>query len=756
MANMAPRNATTPMTVGLYVRYSTEEQHQKSFSTEMQEAECLAKFREVYGDAPRVLRRFEDLGRSGALGIQDPAAPHEPFRQGLTDLLRAVAAKELDLVLCYAQDRLARDEYLWHFMRAMAFERTGTSVLFARDDYDISTPEGQMMSSMHAMIAGQEREKTRKNVTAACRRRASEGFQNGFAPFGWQHDPDQVPGPKQRRRIVRDEAEGAVLLEIRERYLAGWLTVEICRDLHRRGIPSPAGGKHWTTSGLLGVLRNPVHAGLVTYKKETFPGAHADLRYWSPEEHEFLEQRIAERADRVTHSRRVEGYLLSAAIYCEHCGRRMIGGMDERKSRRFYTCNSPRTEGDHLNRTRTHRGSPRTCPGVSISADDLEQALRKAVSDLAKSVAVQTAAQEKLEEALDVADRRLQDELAGIDRELGDVADGFSRLFELLNNGRITQAEFDSENTKRRERELSLAQRKEDLEASLRLRRTRKQQLERALSLLRDVDSLWDAMTQTERRQLLLEIDPHITIRREEGFTVATIRPAFSEPVELRFVRRPTKPLTEWGPNAPLTERELALLALTDDGMTFDEIAKQWEVVTPAVRSRAKAVLRKLCVATLEEAIELKRQTIAECRATLPLKGRVHRRHVGSANILTPPMLAIVKLLAEGTRPVEITQILGKDKSTISRQIVALRERLYAKSMEETVARAKELGLIGGPDEASTEEDRPAISPSLQAILDLDRAGYTVEQIAQERGITPNSAEVMRNKARAQAKELGV
>ena len=66
MANMAPRNATTPMTVGLYVRYSTEEQHQKSFSTEMQEAECLAKFREVYGDTPRVLRRFEDLGRSGA------------------------------------------------------------------------------------------------------------------------------------------------------------------------------------------------------------------------------------------------------------------------------------------------------------------------------------------------------------------------------------------------------------------------------------------------------------------------------------------------------------------------------------------------------------------------------------------------------------------------------------------------------------------------------------------------------------------
>lgn len=54
---------------------------------------------------------------------------------------------------------------------------------------------------------------------------------------------------------------------------------------------------------------------------------------------------------------------------------------------------------------------------------------------------------------------------------------------------------------------------------------------------------------------------------------------------------------------------------------------------------------------------------------------------------------------------------------------MALRERLYAKSMDEVVAWAKELGLIDGPDEASADEDRPAIAPSLQAILDLDRAG---------------------------------
>ena len=376
-----------PSRVGVYVRYSTEEQRQKSYSAEMQLDECERKFEQVYGQVPHVSRRFDDLGKTGALGVYDPEQPNQEYRQGLTDLLSAVAAEELDLVLCYAQDRLARDELVWHSMRALAFEKTGTRVLFAREDHDILTPEGRMISSFHAMMAEQERHKISRNVTAACRRRAAEGYQAGFAPFGWQDDPDQVPAPRERRRMVRNEAEGAILLEIRDRYLSGWLTVEICRDLNRRGVPSPSGRVAWTTSGLLKVLRNPVHAGLVVYRGERFPGAHAALRYWTPEEHEYLDQRIAERADRVTHSRRIAGYLLSSALYCEHCGRRMVGGMDYRKERRFYTCTAPKTEGRHVSRVDTHRGHPYACPGVSIGADDLEETLRRVVSELARSAA---------------------------------------------------------------------------------------------------------------------------------------------------------------------------------------------------------------------------------------------------------------------------------------------------------------------------------------------------------------------------------
>jgi DNA-binding NarL/FixJ family response regulator len=461
------------------------------------------------------------------------------------------------------------------------------------------------------------------------------------APYGWRHDANQVAGPRQRRRIVRHDEEGAVIQDIRERYLAGGPTVEICRDLHRRGIPSPSGRLKWSTDALLKVLRSLAHAGLVTHRGEHLPGAHAELRYWSPEEHEHLEQRIAGRASRMTRGHNIGDYPLSTVLYCEHCGRRLVGGGDSRRQTRFYGCTSPRTEGSHTSRVSTHEGQPRHCPGVSIGADDLEEALRQAVAGLARSAGVQAAAQEKLEQAMDNADERLATERAGVERRLRALGASSSRLFGLLDEGAITQPEFEAGNARRGAQQDSL------------------------------------------------------TARRDEGFTVVTVRPAFADPIELRFVRRPTRPVKERGPDVALTERQLALLALWDGGLTLKEIATGFDVCDAATVGSAKGILYRLGVGTLDEAVELKRDTIARCRATLPLRGRVHRRHRDQPDLLTPPLLQVVRLLAEGKRAKDIAEILGKDKSTISHRIGKVRPRPGVSTMAEAVARGREPGPVG-------------------------------------------------------------
>ncbi|MBU0609364.1 MAG: recombinase family protein, partial [Armatimonadetes bacterium] len=332
--------------VGLYVRYSTDEQKAKSFSEELQTDQCLQRFETVYGEIPHNLRTFKDLGKSGAIGLDNPAFGGKEHREGLEALLNAMADGELDLVLCYSQDRLARDEFLWHFMNATIFQKYRVPILFARDGHDVLTEEGQMIGTLHALAASLERRKISRNVSASYQRRTSEGYVT-LPPYGWQWDPSQTPGNRVRRRVVRNEAEGAALLAIRDRYMSGWPTAAIARDLHRRGIPSPSGALRWTTDGVLRVLANPVNAGLAKCKDQLYPGQHANLRYWSPEDRELILLRIADRRDHPLLLRPVEDYLLAGVLFCEHCGRRLLGNRTCRTNIRRYSCTSPRTDGEH-------------------------------------------------------------------------------------------------------------------------------------------------------------------------------------------------------------------------------------------------------------------------------------------------------------------------------------------------------------------------------------------------------------------------
>jgi len=495
--------------VGLYIRYSTEEQRHNSHSEELQHDECLRKLQQIHGAGPFNIRVFRDLAVSGAVGLNTPEMPSREYRKGLTDLLQGIADGEVDLVLCWAQDRLSRDEFLWHYLNTMVFQRYQVPVLFARDGHDVSTEEGQIMATVHAMVASMERRKISKNLKAAARVKATEGYHGGLPPYGWQWDPAQERRPRERRRLVRHEAQGAVLLEIRERYMAGWPTVAIVRDLHRRGIRSSRGDLNWTVDQIAKVLRNPVHAGQVRLKGELFVGQHAPLRYWSPEEHDLILQRMAERSHRRVKDPTVEKYLLSGVVYCGHCGHRLIGGKVTGSRRRSYRCVSPRTEGQHRSRGKGCGGALRHCPGVGRNADELEAAVVGAVAQLAQSVAVQSVAQERLEEALAGSDERIAEELRLAEQDLAQVTEGFSRLFGLLNKGSITEAEFGAENQRRREQEAALKGRHEELTQALERRRCRQARMEEAIALLSDFGGLWDTVSQAERRQLLLQVDPH-------------------------------------------------------------------------------------------------------------------------------------------------------------------------------------------------------------------------------------------------------
>ena len=680
--------------VALYIRYSTEEQRTNSFSEETQRDECLKKLQDTYGPGPFNVRTFKDLAVSGAVGLRTPDFPGREYRQGLTDLIHAIADGEVDLVLCYAQDRLTRDEFWWHYLNTLIFQRHQIPLLMARDGHDISTDEGQMLSSFHAMVASLERRKISRNLQAAARRRAAEGFFGGLPPFGWQWDPAQERRPRERRRLVRNEAQGAVLLEIKERYLAGWPTVAIARDLHRRGIGSSRGELRWSVDLIAKVLRNPVHAGLISLKGEVFPGQHAELSYWSAEERELLLQRMAERSHRRVKGPSVEKYLLSGVLYCGHCGHRLIGGHQTGREQRTYRCISPRTNGQHRVRRHGKYAELRSCPGLSRDADELEAAVVDVIAELSRAVTVQTAAREQLEQALTLADRRIAEERLAVEGELTQVREGFSRLFELLDRSRITDQEFDAENRRRRDQEQALQARLDELTQRQRQRQGRKAQLEAALALLSDFDGLWQTMSQAERRQLLLQVDSHMTLRRDGEDVVLTISPGFADPLKRVFVFRPRTPLTARRPAARLTPRQLALLCCWQDGQGLQDIAASWEVGLGTVRTISLTLRNCLGVDDLDTAVELVQDRLGKYRATLPLAGRCKQRVRTDGRPLSEPLLDVLQLMAEDQGCLAIATALGKDKSTVSRQMRQVIRRLGVECRQDAIAKAREMGLL--------------------------------------------------------------
>jgi len=679
--------------IGLYVRYSTEEQKARSFSEELQTDQCLKRFEAVYGKIPHNLRTFKDLGKSGAIGLDDPTFGGKEHREGLEALVNAMADGELDLVLCYSQDRLARDEFLFHYMNHTIFQKCRVPILFARDGHDLLTDEGQMVGTLHALAASLERRKVSRNVAAACERRAAEGYVTQ-PPFGWDFDPTQKPGPRVRRRIVCNEAEGAALLESFDRYMSGWPNAGVVRDLHRRGIASPRGGLHWSTDGLLKVLVNPVHAGLVRHKDQLYEGQHKELRYWSPEQRELLLRRIADRRDRAISIRSAETHLLTGVLYCDHCGRRLVGSRGRRRNVRMYACRSPRTGGEHRRRVKGKLAGRRCCPGLSRDADELDSAVIQAVRDLASSAAVQKIAQDRLQAAMDQRDTRLHEELAGVNREIERVQQGFTRLFALLDVGTIKQDEFDAENQRRRAEQKTLEERRAHLEAELAQRRSREAELTAALELLRDFDQLWEKMTVAERKELLRRVDAHMTIRRETDALVLTIRPGWTDPIELTFASRPQARSWSPGPDAPLTPAQLSLLCCWQDGMDLNQIAQARDISAGTAGWIAQSIRHRLAVKDLDEAVELVKDRLAACRPTLRTQGRFKTRPATDPTVLSEPLLAVLRLMAEDKGCTAIADALGKNKSTVSRQMEQIKRRLAVHSSQEAVERGKELGLI--------------------------------------------------------------
>jgi len=331
------------MRAGIYARVSTEEQARKGYSLADQRAAC--RDRALALGAAEVAE-FVDEGVSGEL---------LDGRPGLGALREAVRGGQVDLVVCYDPDRLARN--LAHqLLLTEEIERAGVRLEFVNFEWQ-NTPDGRLFYALRGAIAEYEKEKIRERTLRGKLQKARQGkLPVGACPYGYLYREGALePHP----------VEAEVVRAVYRWFVGEDLGINgVAARLSARGVPTRKGRPRWQRCVVRRILTDPVYVGTwyynrrdcrgVGYNRFLPPEARARVTY--REENGWIavpvpaliERELWERAqEKLRAARRLwsgwarEEYLLSGLISCGDCGNPMHGMTKSRRRGtrvRGYTC----------------------------------------------------------------------------------------------------------------------------------------------------------------------------------------------------------------------------------------------------------------------------------------------------------------------------------------------------------------------------------------------------------------------------------
>ena len=214
-----------------YLRVSTDEQVQSGLGLGDQRHK-IAAMAAVKGWPEPVW--YSDEGKSGA--------KDSTKRAGLARLLADVKAGQVQAIITLDISRIARQmRVLIDFVEEV--NKAHALFVSCKETFDTSTPQGQFVLYMFALIAQLEREMIRQRVIAAVGEHdRRDGERGGVMPYGYRREPET-------KRILIEASEARIIRRIFTLKAQGWTMRAIAAELNRRHYPSPR-GKVWHHSSV--------------------------------------------------------------------------------------------------------------------------------------------------------------------------------------------------------------------------------------------------------------------------------------------------------------------------------------------------------------------------------------------------------------------------------------------------------------------------------------------------------------------------
>lgn len=277
-----------------------------------QEADCRALATERGWEVVGV---YIDNDRSAYSGKRRPA---------FEDMLTAVQAGGIDVVICWAADRLYRR---LNDLERLVDDLGGVQVATVKSGrVDLSTADGRMTARILGSVSQHESEKKSERIARAYADRARSGkFPGGTRRYGYNSTCTAT---------VPEEAD-----ELRKAYehiAAGGSLRSKVLDLRARGVTG-AKGAPFTAQSLREALLRPLNAGHVNLRGQIILNASTAPRIVDPELWEQVRAILLDPARRTGRGRPSRS-LLAGIAQCSKCGGPIYASGRQRHRDKIYRC----------------------------------------------------------------------------------------------------------------------------------------------------------------------------------------------------------------------------------------------------------------------------------------------------------------------------------------------------------------------------------------------------------------------------------
>lgn len=394
-----------------YIRVSTVKQGEKGSSlTEQKDA--IERYAAKHNLA--IVDCFEEQQTAAKRG-------RTVFRRMLTQLKKGHA----NGVILHRVDRGARNLADWAELASLM--DIGIDVHFAHEALDLTSRGGRLSADIQAVVAADFIRNLRDEVKKGIYGRLKQGIYPFGAPPGYRNN-----GKGQLKTI--DPIQGPLVREAFELYASGRYGLHSLRaHMNERGMRN-SGGRPFHVSGLAHILRNPFYYGLIIVQGQSFIGAHEPLI-----SKELFDAARARAEGRLVSAMRVWGrkeYRYRRLINCVNCTGIFIA--ETQRGHVYYRCHS------------------RTCKGMCVREERVTDAIALPLAYLPMPPLLETALRQRFAECAGQEEAIRTNQLASLSLRLAQVSARLTRLTDLLIDGAVDQATYESRRTDLLNERLSL------------------------------------------------------------------------------------------------------------------------------------------------------------------------------------------------------------------------------------------------------------------------------------------------------------